>query len=221
MAYSEADLDRLDRQIRGEQDPKKKQQLINEADRVGKALIAQDIAAEKAAEKAAKAAKDDAAKRDDEEQAHQWELQKLHDQQAHEKDMAQLKLQEQQLKHDLALQRAQAQKQDTADRAAAKKAAARQQAIADYGSRTHIGPAPSKETRVGDTIVTAGVGAGTAVWTATRPSAQGILWALGFMGLGVISMVESQPGTSLESGAAGALGANAAVLVLHLFNLAK
>lgn len=208
--YTQADLDRLDRQIRAEQDPKKKQQLIDEADRMGKAIIAQDIAAEKAA-----------AKQSDEERAHEWELKKLHDQQAHEKEMAQLKLQEQQLKHDLALQRSQAAKQDAADRAAAKKAAARQKSLQEYGSRTHIGPAPSKETRVGDTVITAGVGAGTALWTATRPSAQGIFWALGFMGLGVISMVESQPGTSLESGAAGALGANTAVLLLHLFNLAK
>ena len=208
--YTQADLDRLDRQIRAEHDPKKKQQLINEADRIGQAIIAQDVAAEQAAREEANT-----------DRAHEWELKKLHDQQAHEKEMAQLKLQEQQLKHDLALQRAQAQKQDAADRAAAKKAAARQQAVADYGNRTHIGPAPSKETRVGDTVITAGVGAATAVWTATRPSAQGIFWALGFMGLGVISMVESQPGTSLESGAAGALGANTAVLVLHLFNLAK
>lgn len=87
--------------------------------------------------------------------------------------------------------------------------------------RGSVGRASSNEKMLGDAVTTAGVGAGTALWSATRPGAQAFFWSLGFMVLGTITMVESKPGTVLESGAAGTLGANTAVFVFELLNMIK
>lgn len=87
--------------------------------------------------------------------------------------------------------------------------------------RDSIGRSSSNTKMLGDAVTVAAVGGGTALWSATRPGAQSIFWSLGLMGLGGIAMVESRPGTVLESGAAGALAANTAVLVFKLLNLVK
>lgn len=87
--------------------------------------------------------------------------------------------------------------------------------------RETFGRAAGNDKMIGDALTVAGVAAGTALWTATRSSTQGFFWGLGFMGLGAIGMVESQPGTVLESGSAGTLGANSAVVLLHVLGLAK
>ena len=87
--------------------------------------------------------------------------------------------------------------------------------------RETIGRASSNTKMLGDALTVMGIGAGSALWTATRPGAQSIFWALGSMGLGGIGMVESRPGTILESGSAGVLGANSAVLLLRLLNIVK
>lgn len=88
--------------------------------------------------------------------------------------------------------------------------------------RETIGRASSNTKMVGDSVTVAGVGGVTALWIATRPNGgQAYAWAGGIAALGVIAMVESRPGTVLESGAAGALGASVGVGLLKLFNLAK
>lgn len=87
--------------------------------------------------------------------------------------------------------------------------------------RTNFGRSRSSETRVGDALVTAGVGVATALWTATRPTGSRFFWSLGLVGLGAISMVESQPGTALESGGAGMLGAASGVGILEVLNLVQ
>lgn len=87
--------------------------------------------------------------------------------------------------------------------------------------RESIGRASSNKKILGDAVSAAGVGAATALWTATRPSPSNIFWGLAFVGLGAVTMLESQPGTILESGGAGTLGANSAWSLLYLFNLAK
>lgn len=87
--------------------------------------------------------------------------------------------------------------------------------------RESIGRASSNKKMLGDAVTVAAVGGGTALWSATRSGTQAVLWSLGLMGLGGIAMVESQPGTVLESGAAGALGSNTAVLIFKLLNMVK
>lgn len=87
--------------------------------------------------------------------------------------------------------------------------------------RSSVGRGSSHTKVLGDTLTTAALGTGAAFWTATRPGAQGIFWGLGLTGLGAVTMLESQPGTVLESGGAGVLAASAAVTALHIFNLAQ
>lgn len=87
--------------------------------------------------------------------------------------------------------------------------------------RESVGRQSSNTKMLGDAVTVAAVGGGTAMWSATRPGSQSIFWALGMMGLGGIAMVESKPGTVLESGAAGALGSNTAVLIFKLLNMVK
>ncbi|MHB1610076.1 MAG: hypothetical protein ACYCOU_01075 [Sulfobacillus sp.] len=85
--------------------------------------------------------------------------------------------------------------------------------------RETIGRASNNTKMLGDALTMMGVGAGSALWTATRPGAQSIFWALGSIGAGTLGFVESRPGTLLESGSAAIVGANSGVLLLHLLNL--
>lgn len=87
--------------------------------------------------------------------------------------------------------------------------------------RETIGRESSNKKMLGDALTVSGVAVGSGIWTATRPSAQGFFWGIGLAALGAVTMVESQPGTFLESGGAGLLGANTALVVLHALNLAK
>lgn len=85
--------------------------------------------------------------------------------------------------------------------------------------RETIGRASNNTKMLGDALTMMAVGAGSALWTATRPGAQSIFWALGSIGAGTLGFVESRPGTILESGSAAVVGANSGVLLLHLLNL--
>ena len=85
--------------------------------------------------------------------------------------------------------------------------------------RTHVGRKSSQSKQIGDALIVGGAGAGSALWSVTRPGPQSIYWALGLMAASGLGMIESQPGTLLESGSAGMLGANSAVLLLRLLNL--
>lgn len=128
----------------------------------------------------------------------------------------QAKLERQRHQNKLELER---EKQRTAQINAKAKRQAQSKGILQ---RETIGRASSNSKMVGDSVTVAGVGGVTALWIATRPNGgQAYAWAGGIAALGVIAMVESRPGTVLESGAAGALGASVGVGLLKLFNLAK
>lgn len=113
------------------------------------------------------------------------------------------------------------EKQRTAQITAAARQKAKKANAPSVLQRETVGRASSNTKMLGDALTVMGIGAGSALWTATRPGAQSIFWALGSMGLGGIGMVESRPGTILESGSAGVLGANSGVLLLRLLNIVK
>lgn len=87
--------------------------------------------------------------------------------------------------------------------------------------RSSVGRSSSGTKMLGDAVSTAATGAATGLWSATRPGTSRFFWAVGFMGLGTIGMVESMPGTLLESGSAGMLGANSIVLTLDILGMLK
>lgn len=87
--------------------------------------------------------------------------------------------------------------------------------------RESIGRKSSQGKIVGDALTTAATAAATGLWSATRTGSGAIFWPIGLIGLGAIGMVEAQPGTFLESGSAGILGANATVGILRVLGLIK
>ena len=72
--------------------------------------------------------------------------------------------------------------------------------------------------KLGDMALALGIGAGSALWTATRAHTTGddLYWAVGSTLLGGIVAVEAREGTEVEYGAAAIAAANAAYLVLRL-----
>ena len=87
--------------------------------------------------------------------------------------------------------------------------------------RETIGRGSSNKKMLGDALSTVATGAATGLFAATRTGSGAIFWPIGFIALGTIGMVESQPGTYLESGSAGMLGANSVVALGRLFGLIK
>lgn len=72
--------------------------------------------------------------------------------------------------------------------------------------------------KLGDMALALGIGAGSALWTATRSHSTGddLYWAVGSTLLGGIVAVEAREGTEVEYGASAIAAANAAYLVLRL-----
>lgn len=72
--------------------------------------------------------------------------------------------------------------------------------------------------KLGDMALALGIGAGSALWTATRSHSTGddLYWAAGSTLLGGIVAVEAREGTEVEYGAAAIAAANAAYLLLRL-----
>lgn len=87
--------------------------------------------------------------------------------------------------------------------------------------RETIGRSSSSKKMLGDALTVAGAAGATGLWTATRTGPSKIFWGLGFVGLGALTMLESQPGTFLESGGAGILGANTGILLLDILGMLK
>ncbi len=87
--------------------------------------------------------------------------------------------------------------------------------------RETIGRESSGKKMLGDGLTVLATAGGTGLWTATRTGSTKIFWGLGFMGLGALTLLESQPGTLLESAGAGALGGPTAVVLLDILGMLK
>lgn len=105
--------------------------------------------------------------------------------------------------------------------AAAKKAKQRRESLTHVTQRESIGRSSSNTKLLGDSVTAAGAGVASGAWVATRKGMGAYWWGLGLTGVGAIAMLESKPGTFLESAGAGVLAASATVTTLHLFGLAK
>lgn len=201
-----ADLEALNARIENTPPGPERNRLIAQSDRLHDRYVAQEA---------------EAARHGRPEERQQAALALQREKQAHEREMALLKAEQAREAATRRREEQEARADAAREKARQKAVESRQRHLQDFGERTYVGRGPSNQTRVADALVTAGVGALSAIWTATRAPSQQIWWGIGFMGLGAISMVESQPGTSLESGGAGMLGANAGVTLLGILGLVK
>lgn len=97
----------------------------------------------------------------------------------------------------------------------------RKAALKSIPKRQTVGRASSNTKILGDTFTTMGAGLATGGWIATRPGTQWIYWGIGLTGAGALAMLESQPGTFLESTGAGVIAASATVTLLRALGLAR
>lgn len=105
----------------------------------------------------------------------------------------------------------------------ARLAQAKERAIArtktPYLEQTHVGRVEHKGTmRMADILLALGIGAGSGLWTATRPHTGGddIFWALGSTLIGGIVAMEAREGTEVEYGAMAIASVNASYALLRL-----
>lgn len=88
-----------------------------------------------------------------------------------------------------------------------------------FSDRSHLGRAEhGGALKFGDMALALAIGAGSALWTATRSHSTGddLLWAAGSTLIGGIVAVEAREGTEVEYGAAAIAAANAAYGLLRL-----
>lgn len=87
--------------------------------------------------------------------------------------------------------------------------------------RSTVGRKAGNTKVLGDALTTLVVGGSTGLFAASRQGSSGYLWSAAFIGLGAITMLESQPGTLLESGGAGLVGGNGVVFIGKLLGMVK